>query len=79
MENLILQKKCYHTHLVILNWIIKIIRRQKKNLIRKKDFLTKKSNFNLCLQRNNLKRNSKVFGKKLINLMIKFYLNEKKI
>ena len=50
----------------------------KKNFIRKKDFLTKKSNFNLCLRRNNIKRNSKVFGKKLINLMIKFYLNEKK-
>ncbi len=56
----------------------KLFAKTKKNYIRKKYFLIKKSNFNLCLRRNNIKRNSKVFGKKLINLMIKFYLNEKK-
>ena len=56
----------------------KLFTKTKKNYIRKKDFLIKKSNFTSCLNRNNIKRNSKVHGKKLINLMIKFYLNEKK-
>ena len=49
-----------------------------KNFIRKKDFLIKKSNYKSCLKRNGMKRSSKIFGKKLIHLMIKFYLNEKK-
>ena len=56
----------------------KLFTKTKKNYIRKKDFLIKKSNFTSCLNRNNIKRNSKVYGKKLINLMIKFHLNEKK-
>jgi GDPmannose 4,6-dehydratase len=49
-----------------------------KNFIRKKDFLVKRSNFIPCLKRNNMQRISKVFGKKLIHLLIKHYLNEKK-
>ncbi len=50
----------------------------KKNLIRKKDFLTKKSNFVSCLRRNKIHRDSKIFGKKIIYNLIQYYLNEKK-
>ena len=41
----------------------------KTQINEKADFLIKKSNFTSCLNRNNIKRNSKVYGKKLINLM----------
>ena len=49
-----------------------------KSFVRPKDFLTKKSEFKLCLKRNGIKRNSKIYGKKLIHTLIKYYLNEKK-
>ena len=47
-----------------------------KKFIREKDFNEKKSNYLSCLRRNNLKRNSKVYGKNLINRLIKHYLYE---
>ena len=50
-----------------------------KKFIRKKDFFTKRSNFTSCLKRNNLNRFSKIYGKKLIYSLIRYYLNEKKI
>ena len=49
-----------------------------KSFIRPKDFLTKKSEFNLCLKRNKIKRKSKIYGKRLIHALIKHYLNENK-
>ena len=50
-----------------------------KNFIRPKDFLIKKSKFQDCLNRNNITRVSKTYGKKIIQLLIRFYLNEKEI
>ena len=50
----------------------------KKNLLRKKDFRLKHSNYTSCLKRNNINRKSKIYGKKLIHTLIKYYLNEKK-
>ena len=50
-----------------------------KSLIRPKDFLTKKSEFKDCLKRNGIKRKSKIYGKRLIHALIKYYLDEKKI
>ena len=50
-----------------------------KSLIRPKDFLTKKSEFKHCLKRNGIKRKSKIYGKRLIHALIKYYLDEKKI
>ena len=50
----------------------------KKKFLRKKDFKEKKSAFYKCLRRNKIKRVSLVFGRKLINELIKHYLNEKK-
>ena len=50
-----------------------------KNFIRPKDFLIKKSKFQNCLDRNNITRVSKIYGKKIIKFLIKFYLNEKEI
>ena len=50
-----------------------------KNFLRKKDFLQKKSDYISCLKRNYMNRKSKIYGKKLIYLLIKYYLNEKKI
>jgi GDPmannose 4,6-dehydratase len=49
-----------------------------KKFLRKKDILHKKSNYLKCLKRNNLKRKPIVYGKKIIELLIKYYLNEKK-
>ena len=49
-----------------------------KKFIRKKNFIKKKSNFLACLDRNNIRRTSKIYGKKLIYSLIKYYLNEKK-
>ena len=49
-----------------------------KNLLRKKDFRLKQSDHLSCLSRNNMKRKSKIYGKKLIYALIKYYLNEKK-
>ena len=48
-----------------------------KKFVRKRDFLEKKSNYLSCLKRNNLKRHSKIYGKNLINRLIKHYLYEK--
>ena len=50
-----------------------------KSFIRPKDFLTKKSEFKDCLKRNGIKRKSKIYGKRLIHALIKYYLDEKKI
>ena len=50
----------------------------KKNLLRKKDFRLKQSDHTTCLKRNNINRKSKIYGKKLIFTLIKYYLNEKK-
>ena len=44
-----------------------------KKFIREKDFLIKRSNYQLCLKRNKLKRKPKIYGKKIINLLIKNY------
>ena len=50
----------------------------KKNLLRKKDFRLKQSDHTTCLKRNNINRKSKIYGKKLIFTLIKYYLDEKK-
>ena len=50
----------------------------KKNLLRKKDFKLKNSDYISCLKRNKIKRISKIYGKSLIHALIKHYLNEKK-
>ena len=50
----------------------------KKNLLRKKDFRLKHSDHVSCLKRNNIRRESKIYGKKLIYTLIKYYLNERK-
>ena len=50
-----------------------------KSFIRPKDFSTKKSEFKNCLKRNGIKRKSKIYGKRLIHALIKYYLDEKKI
>ena len=49
-----------------------------KKFIRNKDFISKKSNPLVCLDRNNIRRTSKIYGKTLIHLLIRYYLNEKK-
>ena len=50
--------------------------RENKVFYRKKEVMYKKSDFKTCLRRNKIKRNTRIFGKKLIIKMIKFYLNE---
>jgi len=50
----------------------------KKNLLRKKDFRLKHSDHISCLKRNNMNRKSKIYGKRLVHTLIKYYLNEKK-
>ena len=49
-----------------------------KKFMRKADPEIKKSNFLLYLKKNKIRRNDKVYGKKLINKIIHYYLNEKK-
>ncbi len=49
-----------------------------KKYYRYKDIKIKSSDFKACLKRNKMKRTVKIFGKKLIELMILHYLNEKK-
>ena len=49
-----------------------------KNLYRAKDFNIKKSNNIKCLRRNKISRYPKIYGKKIIYLIIKHYLNENK-
>ena len=50
----------------------------KKKLLRKKDFKLKHSDHSSCLKRNKMKRKSKIYGKRLIIALIKYYLNEKR-
>ena len=50
----------------------------KRKLLRKKDFRLKQSDHISCLKRNNMSRKPKIYGKKLIYALIKYYLNEKK-
>ena len=47
----------------------------KKKFFRKKDFRVKRSNYLVCLKRNNLKRVPGIFGKKIIHKLIKNYIN----
>lgn len=49
-----------------------------KNLFRKKDFNVKKSNYLACAKRNKIDRKSKIYGKKIIYSIIRYYLNENK-
>ena len=49
-----------------------------KKFFRKADFTLKKSDYKKCLNRNHLKRKSKIYGKKLIEELIKYYQNENK-
>ncbi len=49
-----------------------------QSLVRKKDFIKKSSDFNSCLKRNKIKRVSKIYGKKLITSLIKYYSSEKR-
>ena len=51
----------------------------KKSFLRKKDFKIKRSNYSFCLKRNNIKRKNKIYGKKIVHALIKYYLNETKI
>ena len=48
-----------------------------KKYFRKRDVDNTKSNYLDCLKRNEMKRNPKIYGKKIIHLLIKHYLNEK--
>ena len=47
-----------------------------KNLLSKTN--CKKSDYKNCLKRNKIKRSSKIFGKRMIHKLIKYYINEKK-
>ncbi len=49
-----------------------------RKFFRKTDFTLKKSDYRKCLKRNNIKRKSKIYGKKLIQKLIKYYQNENK-
>ena len=49
-----------------------------KKLFRKKDFNIKKSNNLESLRKNRITRVSKIYGKNIVYLIIKYYLNEKK-
>ena len=50
----------------------------RKSFLRKKDFKIKRSNYSFCLKRNNIKRKNKIYGKKIVHALIKYYLNETK-
>ena len=56
---------------------LKFIKVQNK-VLKKNEIKTKPSNYSYCLKRNNMKRKPKIYGKMIINLMIKYYLNENK-
>ena len=49
-----------------------------KKFSRKKDFRLKRSNYSYFLKKNNISRKPKIYGKKIIHTLIKYYLNEKK-
>ena len=48
--------------------------KKSSNFVRDKDFKLKSSNYNACLKRNRINRVSKVYGKKLVIKLIKYYL-----
>ena len=50
---------------------------QDKKFMRKFDSELKKSDFKKCLNRNHINRINKIYGKKLIYKLIKYYQNEK--
>ena len=52
--------------------------KKSSSFIRKKDFKSKRSDYKSCLKRNNMKRNPKIYGKKLIYKLIKIYLKKTK-
>ena len=49
-----------------------------KNFLRKADSELKKSDFKKCLKKNHINRKNKIYGKKIINKLIKYYQNENK-
>ena len=49
-----------------------------KNFFRENEIKNKISDYKACLKRNKMRRKSKIFGKKIINTMIKNYLYGKK-
>ena len=51
---------------------------QNKKYFRKIDIKVKKSDYKSCLKRNKINRINRIYGKKLINKLINYYLNEKK-
>mgnify|MGYP001170814589 CR=1 FL=1 len=50
----------------------------RKSFLRKKDFKIKRSNYSFCLKRNNIRRQNKIYGKRIVYALIKYYLNETK-
>ena len=51
---------------------------QNKKFLRKTDSELKKSDFKKFLKKNHINRINKIYGKKLIYKLIKYYQNEKK-
>ena len=51
---------------------------QNKKFFRKSDVEIKRSDFKKCLKRNSINRKAKIFGRRLVYTLIKYYLNEKK-
>ena len=49
---------------------------QDKKYLRPDDFKKKKSNSQSCFKKNNISYNYKIYGRKMINKIIKYYLNE---
>ena len=49
----------------------------KRNYLKKNEIKIKASNYSYCLKKNNIKTKHKIYGKKIIRLMIKYYLDEK--
>jgi GDPmannose 4,6-dehydratase len=50
----------------------------KRKYLKKNEIKIKASNYSYCLKRNNIKAKHKIYGKEIIRLMIKYYLDEKK-
>ena len=50
----------------------------KNKFLKKNEIKIKPSNYSYCLKKNNMRRKPKIYGKKIINLMIEYYLNENK-
>jgi len=51
---------------------------QNKKFLRKTDSELKKSDFKKCLKKNHINRKNKIYGKKMINKLIRYYQNENK-